>query len=125
LHQIIQNIVLNAAEAIRESRRESGAVRVSAREVSGREGGEDCLELIFADNGVGIDPENLARLFERGFTTKSHMSNSGFGLHWCANVLNALGGAIEASSDGIGRGACLRMRVPSQASTDVTAQQAA
>jgi sensor domain CHASE-containing protein len=125
LQQVIQNVVLNAAEAIREGGRGSGVVRVTAREVSGDHGGEDLLDLTFADDGAGVAPENLPRLFERGFTTKSHVTNSGFGLHWCANVLNALGGAIEARSEGIGHGACLHVRVPYQLSQDPAAREAA
>jgi signal transduction histidine kinase len=125
LHQVVQNIVLNAAEAIREGGRGSGVVRVSARVIGARESGKELLDLAFVDDGAGIAPENLTRLFERGFTTKSQVTNSGFGLHWCANVLNALGGAIEATSEGSGRGACLRVRVPSQAPRDEAARHAA
>ncbi len=125
LQQVLQNIVLNAAESIRDGGRGSGVVKVSARETSGREGGGNLLDLTFADDGAGVAQENLPRLFERGFTTKSHVGHSGFGLHWCANVLNALGGAIEATSEGVGRGACLRVRVPSGTPPDGVVRQAA
>ena len=124
LQQVLQNVVLNAAEAIREGGPGGGIVRVSARETSGRDGNE-LLELTFTDDGAGVAPENMPRLFERGFTTKSQVAHSGFGLHWCANVLNALGGAIEATSEGVGRGACLRVRVPFQAPQNDSARQAA
>ena len=125
LQQIVQNVVLNAAEAIREGGRGNGAVRVSAREVSSTDGGEAFIDLTFADDGNGIAAENLPRLFERGFTTKSELTNSGFGLHWCANALNALGGAIEATSEGIGRGARVRVRLPASSPRDETVLRAA
>jgi signal transduction histidine kinase len=125
LQQVLQNVVLNAAEAIREGGRGSGIVRVSASETSGRDGGKELLDLTFIDDGAGVAPENMPRLFERGFTTKSQVTHSGFGLHWCANVLNALGGAIEVTSEGVGRGACLRVRVPSLAPQNDSAWQAA
>lgn len=125
VQQVLQNVVLNAAEAIREGGRGSGIVRVSAREIGGRDGGKELLDLTFTDDGAGVAPENMPRLFERGFTTKSQVTHSGFGLHWCANVLNALGGAIEATSEGVGRGACLRVRVPSHAPQNDCARRAA
>jgi sensor domain CHASE-containing protein len=125
LQQVLQNIMLNAAESIREGGRGSGVIRVSAREMGDGDGGKDLLDLTLTDDGAGVAPENVSRLFERGFTTKSHVTNSGFGLHWCANVLNALGGAISATSEGAGRGACLRVLVPAQTTSNDSARQAA
>ena len=124
LQQVLQNIMLNAAESIREGGRGSGVIRVSARAM-GEGADKNLLDLTIADDGAGVAPEHLSRLFERGFTTKSRINNSGFGLHWCANVLNALGGRIEATSEGVGRGARLRVRVPIQTMSNDTARQAA
>ncbi len=64
------------------------------------------------DDGVGIAPQNLQRVFEKGFSTKSPETNHGIGLHWCANAINALGGRIWAASDGPGRGAAMHLIVP-------------
>jgi signal transduction histidine kinase len=64
------------------------------------------------DDGGGIAPENLERLFDKGFSTKSRNTNFGIGLHWCANALRALGGRIWASSEGPGCGATLHVIVP-------------
>ena len=61
---------------------------------------------------LSIAAENLERLFEKGFTTKSPETNHGIGLHWCANAIGALGGRIWAASDGPGRGASLHLLVP-------------
>jgi signal transduction histidine kinase len=63
------------------------------------------------DNGVGIPPDVLPRIFERGFSTKSR-SSSGLGLHWCAVTATALGGQLQAESAGRGLGACLRLLLP-------------
>jgi len=49
--------VLNAAEAIREGGRGSGIVRVSAREIGGRDGGKELLDLTFTDDGAGWRPK--------------------------------------------------------------------
>jgi len=55
------------------------------------------------DNGEGISPENLARLFTHGFTTRK--CGHGFGLHSCALAAKAMGATIRAHSDGPGCGA--------------------
>jgi hypothetical protein len=60
----------------------------------------DRLQVRFTDDGAGITPEHLPRIFERGFSTKSRESNSGIGLHWCANALNALGGSLRVENSG-------------------------
>ncbi len=125
LQQVAQNIVLNAAQAVREGGGTRGILYVNATPVSTCDGRKPVLELTFSDDGIGIAPEHLPRLFERGFSTKSRATNSGFGLHWCANALNALGGDIEATSAGRGRGACFRIRVPLRAPPDAADRHAA
>jgi sensor histidine kinase regulating citrate/malate metabolism len=70
------------------------------------------LHLECRDNGAGIAPEHLQRVFEKGFSTKSRDTNHGIGLHWCANAIRSLGGRIWAVSDGPGRGASLHVLFP-------------
>lgn len=110
LHQIVQNLVQNAAEAVRDAGRSQGRLTISGSAVHGEAGGD--LVLRFADDGDGIPPEYLARIFESGFSTKSRATNYGIGLHWCANALNALGGRIRAESPGPGQGATLEITLP-------------
>ena len=69
------------------------------------------IRLCVTDNGAGIAPENLSRLFQRGFSTKSRPS-SGQGLHWCAITAAALGGQITIDSAGTGRGASVSLWLP-------------
>lgn len=85
-------------------------MRVSAALVS--EGDREQLHLLCEDDGVGIAAPNLARLFEKGFSTKASQTNHGIGLHWCANAIGALGGRIWATSDGPDCGAAIRLLVP-------------
>jgi two-component system NtrC family sensor kinase len=110
LRLVLQNLIINAAEAVRAAGRERGVVRFSAALLS--EAGQDKLLLQCQDTGVGIAPENLQRVFERGFSTKHGKSNSGIGLHWCATAVNALGGRIWATSDGAGLGTTLHLVLP-------------
>ena len=110
LQQVLQNLFVNAAEATRDAGRARGALRMSAEIVPGTP--REQLHLTLEDEGVGIATEHLEHIFERGFSTKSRDTNSGIGLHWCANALQALGGTIHAISAGPGRGACLHVLIP-------------
>jgi len=110
LRLILQNVIINAAEAVRDAGKEHGVLRVSAEIV--HEGDHQRLHLHCRDDGVGIPAENLGRVFEKGFSTKSAETNHGIGLHWCANAIGALGGRIWAASDGPGHGASIHLVVP-------------
>jgi two-component system NtrC family sensor kinase len=110
LRLVLQNLIINAADAVREAGRDKGVFRVAAEIV--RDSERDQLHLHCEDNGVGIAHGNLERVFEQGFSTKSRDTNYGIGLHWCANAIAALGGRIWAVSDGPGRGASMHMLLP-------------
>jgi len=68
------------------------------------------LRIQIADNGMGIDPANLARIFNHGFTTKQN--GHGFGLHSSARYAQQLGGSLTAYSDGPGQGATFTLELP-------------
>ena len=105
----MSNLLANAAEAIVESGEERGRVQVSVGRESLHE--VEMVRLRVRDNGGGIAPENLNRVFERGFSTKPGGAR-GLGLHWCANSIAALKGRMFAESEGIGKGACLHVVIP-------------
>ncbi|HEX4241735.1 MAG TPA: CHASE4 domain-containing protein [Steroidobacteraceae bacterium] len=109
---ILQNLIINAADAVRDAGREKGVLRVEAEIVN--EADKEQLHLHCKDNGVGIPAANLQRVFEKGFSTKSRETNYGIGLHWCANAIAALGGRIWAASEGPGLGASMHLMVPLQ-----------
>ena len=123
LRLVLQNLLINAAEATRSAARGRGAVRLSAALHPAETG----LQLLLActDEGIGITPENLERVFERGFSTKGDGANRGIGLHWCATVVASLGGRIWATSDGPGRGAQFHVSLPVPDSNTVPAIRAA
>ena len=62
------------------------------------------------DNGIGIQPENMDKIFRHGFTTKS--DGHGFGLHSSANAATEIGGTLSVESDGEGHGAVFRLTMP-------------
>jgi two-component system NtrC family sensor kinase len=110
LRLILQNLIINAADAVRDAGRDRGVLHFAAEIV----GGADCeqLHLHCKDDGVGIAADNLQRVFDKGFSTKSRETNYGIGLHWCANAIGALGGRIWAASEGPGLGASMHLMLP-------------
>jgi len=98
LSQVIGNLFGNAAEAIAATGTHSGTITVTVEEA------DDKVMVMIRDNGEGFDPANAPTLFQRGFSTRSHKSG-GLGLHWCANSMNAMEGALRLESEGKGLGA--------------------
>jgi len=109
LRLVLQNLIINAAEAVRARGSERGRVRFSAALICHAD--QDRLRLECRDSGIGIEAANLQRIFERGFSTKG-VASRGIGLHWCATAINALGGRIWATSAGRGLGATLHLEIP-------------
>jgi two-component system, NtrC family, sensor kinase len=110
LRLVLQNLIINASDAVRDAGKDKGVLRVSAEIV--RAADHEQLHLHCQDNGIGIAAANLDRVFEKGFSTKSKGTNCGIGLHWCANAISALGGRIWAASDGPGLGASMHLVLP-------------
>src|SRR5450755_2139418 len=104
LMQVFLNLLLNAEQAIRESR-EKGTIRVR---IGGR---PDSVWIAFQDDGPGIAPENLAHIFDPFFTTKRPGRGTGLGLSICKTVLREHGGNIEAAS-APGGGAVFTITLP-------------
>ena len=92
LMQVFLNLLLNAEQAIRETR-EKGTIRVRLRGPN-----PDSVWVVFQDDGPGIAPENLAHIFDPFFTTKRPGRGTGLGLSICKTVLREHGGNIEAAS---------------------------
>jgi two-component system NtrC family sensor kinase len=110
LRLVLQNLIINAADAVRECGKPQGSLRITAEILHESDG--ERLHVCCADDGAGIAPDHLARMFEKGFSTKCKKTNFGIGLHWCANSIGALGGRIWATSEGVGRGAALHLMIP-------------
>ncbi len=102
--QILVNLVRNAKYACDESGRTDKMLTI--RTTSDARG----VRIAVIDNGVGIPPENLARIFAHGFTTRKH--GHGFGLHSGALAAKELGGALGVHSDGPGTGATFTLDLP-------------
>jgi sensor domain CHASE-containing protein/HAMP domain-containing protein len=110
LRLILQNLIINAADAVRDAGRDKGVLHFGAEIVVDAD--SEQLHLHCKDDGVGIAADNLQRVFDKGFSTKSRDTNYGIGLHWCANAIGALGGRIWAASEGPGLGASMHLMLP-------------
>ncbi|MHC8345834.1 DAHL domain-containing protein [Pseudomonas sp. RT6P73] len=68
------------------------------------------LQISVKDDGEGIAPENMTRIFAHGFTTRKE--GHGFGLHSCALAAIEMNGHLSAHSDGPGKGAQFTLQIP-------------
>lgn len=103
--QILINLLRNAKESMVSSGSPERRLHIDVRSVQGR-----TIAICIRDNGVGISPENLTRIFRHGFTTKKE--GHGFGLHGAANAAKEMHGTLSAQSDGPGQGAAFTLELP-------------
>ena len=96
LSHVLINLVKNAVEAMRESHERILTVRIGENE-------EGQAFITVADTGIGISEDHMEKLFTHGFTTKA--DGHGFGLSYCARVIEEMGGKLKAKSKGHQQGA--------------------
>ncbi|MCY1077579.1 trifunctional serine/threonine-protein kinase/ATP-binding protein/sensor histidine kinase [Archangium lansingense] len=108
--QILINLISNAKKAVKPM--PEGQRHVLVRlEAVGR-----TARIQVVDNGVGIAPENLERIFVQGFTTRE--GGHGLGLHSSALAAKTFGGSLSLESDGPGKGATAILALPLDTGTD-------
>ncbi|MBN8420799.1 MAG: ATP-binding protein [Verrucomicrobia bacterium] len=101
---ILVNLLSNATQALaQQGNAKELKVQVALK-------GEDTVQIKVIDNGGGIAPENLTRIFQHGFTTKK--DGHGFGLHSGALAAREMGGKLTAESEGVGCGAVFTLELP-------------
>ena len=103
--QILVNLVQNASHALDGSDLEDKRLTVTVSYPA-----EDRIEVSVGDNGIGIPPENLTRIFSHGFSTRE--GGHGYGLHSGALAAKEMGGALSVLSDGLGKGALFTLTLP-------------
>jgi two-component system sensor histidine kinase HydH len=99
MRSVFENLLRNALEAGGPAEKLEASIR--------REGREILIEI--ADRGRGIDAENLKRIFDPFFTSKS--TGTGIGLSICKRFVEALGGSI-AFENREGGGTIARLSIP-------------
>ncbi len=104
LLQVFINIMLNAGYAMRQTEEPILRIRTCNRDNS--------VFIDVADNGEGIPEENLERVFEPFFTTRSSDQGTGLGLWVCHNIIKSMNGTIDIDSKS-GKGSTVKISVPS------------
>ncbi|MFX1537002.1 MAG: PAS domain S-box protein, partial [Promethearchaeota archaeon] len=101
LSNILDNSIRNTAIEAREI-----AVKLTIK--------ERFVELEIKDNGAGIKPENLERVFDKftSFPTKYDITGTGIGLYIAREIINAHNGTISASSEGEDKGTKITVKLP-------------
>ncbi len=102
--QILVNLLRNAKHALTDSGRPDKQLIVRI----GRHNGH--ITVSVSDNGIGIEPQNMTRIFAHGFTTKK--DGHGFGLHSGVLAAQQMGGRLTVHSDGPGTGATFTLELP-------------
>jgi two-component system, NtrC family, sensor kinase len=107
LQQVLLNLFNNAIDAIAERHGSQGG------ELTVKVGPDENGKVMIAvkDNGIGISPENMKKVFTPFFTTKPVGKGTGLGLSVCYGIVDSMGGTMEASSE-TGVGTTFTVRLP-------------
>ncbi len=116
LHQVFLNLAINAADAISaDLKKESGHLEICSQykkiDASATQDGPGNIEILFRDDGPGINPEVMENIFDPFFTTKDPGKGTGLGLYVCFMIIDAFGGRIQARNRDEG-GAEMRITLP-------------
>ncbi len=124
VQQVFVNMILNAAQAMGQ-----GQLRISSRIGTGKElkrgapggGGESTrgpyVCVIFRDNGPGINPRQVGKIFKPFYTTKKKGEGTGLGLFICKNIIEKFGGFIQVDPNP-GKGAAFSIFLPAMAAPE-------
>ncbi len=108
--QILVNLIRNAKYACDDGGRADKVITLRIRH-----GAPGFVELLVEDNGIGIPPENMTKIFQHGFTTRS--DGHGFGLHSSVLAAREMGGSLQVRSAGLGHGATFTINLPAESAT--------
>ena len=103
LSQVISNLVINAKQAMPEG----GVVTISAENLETAAG--KSVKILLRDQGIGISPQDLDKIFDPYFSTKQR--GSGLGLASCYSIITKHNGKIEVSSE-LNRGTTFTIILP-------------
>jgi C4-dicarboxylate-specific signal transduction histidine kinase len=104
LQQVVLNLMMNAIEAMGSVQNGARVLGVNSEVRDGRD-----ILITVKDSGPGIEPDNLDRIFDRFFTTKSN--GMGMGLSICRSIVEAHNGRLWAEP-GVRPGSVFRVLLP-------------
>ncbi len=102
LQQIFLNLMNNAFVAMRDG---------GNLEIQAQKSGADAVSIQVADNGIGISPNNVKRIFEPFFSTKKKKGGTGLGLSITYGLVQELTGRISVESE-LGKGTTFHIILP-------------
>jgi two-component system NtrC family sensor kinase len=106
LQQVFLNLFNNAIDAIISKHGATGGQLL----IEGGPSTNGNVEVKVKDNGCGIDPDNLKRIFTPFYTTKPVGKGTGLGLSVCYGIIHNMGGVMEVSSEkGVGTRFSIRL----------------
>lgn len=107
INQVFLNLIVNSAHAIEEcGKDDKGKIVISTCQQG------DMVEVRMADNGTGIDPDNLAQIYDPFFTTKEVGKGTGQGLSITQNIISLKHkGTVDVEST-VGQGTTFIIRLP-------------
>ncbi len=106
LTQVMVNLIQNAAQA---STRPGSVIEVA----SARDPAANRVRVTVRDEGAGIAPENIERVFEPFFTTRREQGGTGLGLSISSEIIHAHRGRIDVRSP-LGQGAVFTIELPAK-----------
>ena len=107
LQQVLLNLFNNAMDAINQKHGSKGGELV----VDAGPKDADKVQILVRDNGCGIDPENMKKVFSPFFTTKPVGKGTGLGLSVCFGIIDSMGGDMTVNSE-MGVGTTFKIVLP-------------
>jgi len=114
LQQVMVNLLNNAIDAIIARHGASGGELA----VESHPAENHHFEIRVSDNGIGISPDNLNKIFSPFFTTKPVGKGTGLGLSVCYGIINKMGGEMSVSSTQ-NVGTTFTVRLPAQSGAEL------
>jgi C4-dicarboxylate-specific signal transduction histidine kinase len=104
--QILMNLLSNAAHAVEQVGGQSWRVDITTSAT------DESVQVRVADNGCGIEPDDLPRVFDPFYSNKARGEGSGLGLALCKSLIDERHGEISLSSQpGVGTEVCISLPV--------------
>ena len=100
--RVFANLFLNTVQMLQKP----GRINVAARESDGR------LTIAISDNGPGIPPEILPRMFQPNVSSKKTAARTGLGLHIIATIVEKYSGTVSAANNERRNGATFTIELP-------------
>jgi signal transduction histidine kinase len=118
LGQVLTNLVANAIDAYKGTGKNGGDIHIKVTEP------DDTIEIAVSDQGCGIAPEHLEKIFDELFSTKPLGEGTGLGLSISRDILSSFfDGTIDVKST-LGQGTTFTLRLPRRHASAVRIEQA-